>query len=120
MTGATIGKMAIIPNIIPFCLVNQRVGLFYPKHSKLCTPYLYVSCLRSDVQNEITTRGGGSAQPNISGQSIEEIEIPLLIPEIMNVYNSKYQNILDNIRHLLDENAKLNELKQLYLKKFFG
>ena len=35
-------------------------------------------------------------------------------------YEALFQSIQKKIKHLLDTNAKLNELKQLYLKKFFG
>ena len=120
MTGATIGKMALVPNLKSFCLVNQRVGLFYEAQQKECSPYLYASMLRQDVVNEIITRGGGSAQPNISGQSIEDISIPLVSDKKIAEFNNKYKHILLKMRHLLEANEKLHELKQLYLKKFFG
>lgn len=120
MTGATIGKMALVPNIAPYCLVNQRVGLFFPNGKSKCSPFLYASCLREDVSNDIIIRGGGSAQPNISGQSIEAIEIPMINATAIKLFDEKYGIILDSINKLIEINEKTKQLKQLYLKKFFG
>ena len=120
MTGATIGKMAIIPKTESYALINQRVGLFMPKDSKKCTPFLYASCMRNDVFSEIVTRGGGSAQPNISGQSIEDISIPLLNQTEIQRFNNKFNICLSTIQETLEINKKLYELKSLYLQKFFG
>lgn len=120
MTGATIGKMAIIPTTQPFVLINQRVGLFSPKNGRTCSPFLYASCKRNDVYNEIITRGAGSAQPNISGQSIEDIPIPLLKSTEIQTFNNKFDVCLLNTQKLLKINEKLVELKSLYLQKFFG
>ena len=35
-------------------------------------------------------------------------------------YKKRECVMIEKIKHLLITNAKLNELKQLYLKKFFG
>ncbi len=120
MTGATIGKMALVPKMKPFGLVNQRVGLFFPKKNNSCTPFLYASTQRNEIQKEIETRGAGSAQPNISGQSIESIKIPLVSNSLIDNFNNQYGYILEYIQNLIETNSKLNELKQLYLKKFFS
>lgn len=120
MTGATIGKMALVPKLKPFGLVNQRVGLFFSKKNNLCTPFLYASTQRNEIQKEIETRGAGSAQPNISGQSIENIKIPLVNSNLIDNFDNQYGCILEHIQNLIETNSKLNELKQLYLKKFFS
>ena len=39
--------------------------------------------------------------------------------ELLDFYN-KTNTFIKKIKHLLDTNAKLNELKHLYLKKFFS
>ena len=35
-------------------------------------------------------------------------------------FHNRTSPLMDKIKHLLDTNDKLNELKQLYLQKFFG
>ena len=76
MTGATLGKIAIVPQ--DGLLVNQRVGLFDLGSNPLNrAPYLYWMLQQDDVQNEIVTVGGDSAQANVSTSDIENIEIAM-------------------------------------------
>ena len=63
------------------------------------------------------------------GSVIKFLTKSMLYDDIFKISNSnekneKYEilsnNVQNKIKHLLDTNAKLNELKQLYLKKFFS
>ncbi len=75
MTGATLGKIAIISK--GCFLVNQRVGLFDLGDSPINTAaFLYVLLQQDFVQNDIFTVGGDSAQANVSNNDIEKISIP--------------------------------------------
>ena len=72
MTGAEVGKTGIIPNTKKELWLNQRVGLFQDniKNGK----YLALAYLNTYIGKRcIDFTATGSAQPNISGDGIENI-----------------------------------------------
>lgn len=75
MTGATLGKFAIVPQINEPLLVNQRVGKFFLGDNPIeKLPFLYCTLKQSEVITEIINRGQGSAQANGCSEScISEI-----------------------------------------------
>lgn len=75
MTGATTGKLGIVPDSCVNWLLNQRVGRFIPRSGKELEPK-YVYWLARGVQKRIFETAYGGAQPNISPTDIEEIEFP--------------------------------------------
>lgn len=116
MTGATIGKIAIVPELSETILVNQRVGMFDLGDNPLeKSPFLYFTLLQSYVMNEIHNNGGGSAQANISSTGIEEI--PLLLPEsdLINKFNNIGKSILNLVLSKIHENRLLIETKNVML-----
>ncbi|MEY3966159.1 MAG: hypothetical protein RL263_1328, partial [Bacteroidota bacterium] len=92
MTGATVGKYAIVPITDYPIYVNQRVGYFnlgVDPTQKL--PFLINSMNQSYFRNAIFTLANGAAQPNISNEQINSIQ--LLIPEVklINTFNQMFQ-----------------------------
>ena len=75
MTGATLGKFAIVPQINEPLLVNQRVGKFFLGDNPIeKLPFLYCTLKQSEVITEIINRGQGSSQANGCSEScISEI-----------------------------------------------
>ena len=69
---------------------------------------------------EICLRANGSVRQTVSYDSFYEIQIPLPDENDLIRYNNIYFKLQDVVTALKSENIKLNELKQLYLKKFFG
>ncbi len=80
MTGATVGKVGILPLTEKKHLLNQRVGVFKPKISHEPTPFLFTFFNSAEGRSQIANFAGGAAQPNISGNQIEGIKL-LLPPE---------------------------------------
>ena len=109
MTGE-IGRVGIVDEIN--CLLNQRVLKVY-NHSNSYT-YAY---LKSNY-NAISSISKGSVQQNLSTTDLNCLSIYHSINDIINF--KKYDLLFDKILKLKQENIKLNNLKQLYLKKFFG
>ena len=78
MTGATIGKFAMVPYSSEVLLVNQRVGKFFLGNNPVeKLPFIYCTLKQPEVYGEVVNRGQGSAQPNISAS--------LLIVIVLNV-----------------------------------
>ena len=114
MTGATLGKIAIVP--IDGYLVNQRVGLF-ELSEKQKAPFLYWTLQQDDIVNEILTVGGDSAQANVSNSDIEEIKLLYAPKEQLETFNTYAGYLLSQIILKQKANKKLTELQSLLLAK---
>ncbi len=113
MTGATIGKFALIPYTDKIMLVNQRVGIFKIEHSKL--PFLICSLGQPYFRESIFSVSHGAAQPNISNEQINNI--PLLYPkdEYINLFNKTLQSSYIKILKNKQENQHLSTLRDWLL-----
>ena len=114
MTGATLGKIAIVPK--DGYLVNQRVGLF-ELSEKQKAPFLYWTLQQDDIVNEILTVGGDSAQANVSNTDIEEIKLLYAPKEQLGTFNTYAGYLLSQIILKQKANKKLTELQSLLLAK---
>ena len=116
MTGATLGKIAIVPQ--NGFLVNQRVGLFdLGQHSLKRAPFLYWILQQDDIQKEILSVGGDSAQANVSNTNIESIEIVFAPDSYIDSFNQMGEILLKHIVILKKEIGIINELQSLLLAK---
>ena len=121
MTGATIGKFAMVPYSSETLLVNQRVGKFFLGDNSLeRLPFIYCTLKQPDVYYEIVNRGQGSAQPNISASDI--MSIPCVIPsnEVLNAFNDTVQPLFDLIISNQQANQYLSELRDSLLPKLMS
>jgi type I restriction enzyme S subunit len=118
MTGATIGKIGLVPKLNDTILVNQRVGMFDLGNKPTeKTAFLYFNLLTDFVQNEIKNVGGDSAQANISNGQIQEIEMLYPTNNLILNFNRIGKPIIETILLKINENQKLTELKELLLSK---
>ena len=96
MTGATVGKFAFIHKCENELLINQRVGLYdlgdFP-FSRLA--FLINSMKQEFFRHKIFQIAGGAAQPNISGEQLDNI--PLVIPHTK-LLNSKLINSINHVK----------------------
>ena len=121
MTGATIGKFAMVPYSSDTLLVNQRVGKFFLGNNPVeKLPFIYCTLKQPDVYYEIVNRGQGSAQPNISASDI--MSIPCVIPskEAINKFNETIQPLFDLIISNQRANQQLSELRDSLLPKLMS
>ena len=80
--------------------------------------YPYLRGLAKAIHFEKYTTG--SAQPQITIDNITNIEIDIPPIEYQKSFSNEVNPLLEKLDFIRLENEKLNELKQLYLKKFFG
>lgn len=121
MTGATIGKFAMVPYCTETLLVNQRVGKFFLGDNPVeKLPFIYCTLKQPDVYYEIVNRGQGSAQPNISAADI--MSIPCVIPtaDVLNTFNDTVQPLFDLIITNQQESQRLSELRDTLLPKLMS
>lgn len=121
MTGATIGKFAMVPYSSELLLVNQRVGKFFLGNNPVeKLPFIYCTLKQPEVYGEVVNRGQGSAQPNISASDI--MSIPCVIPsqDAINDFNNTSQPLFDLIIRNQRENQNLSELRNALLPKLMS
>ncbi|HHT9079068.1 TPA: restriction endonuclease subunit S [Flavobacterium psychrophilum] len=118
MTGATIGKIGLIPELNNTILVNQRVGMFELGNEPLNdAPFLYLYLLSDFVQNEIRNVGGDSAQANISNGQIENISMILPNKNLINDFNILMNSSFNTILNKIKENSLLEQVICVLLSK---
>ena len=108
LTGATIGKTALIKNLENFGLLNQRVAKLEKP-----TKFLYYSLLSKPIQEQIKLISNGSAQENISNKTIENFYIPFPSADqqvaITNFLDKKCEQIN---QFIADKKKLINLLKE--------
>ena len=112
MTGATAGKVGRIrcPKE-QVLLLNQRVAKFKPRN---INPDFFWSAISTPRYRTIFYGlGGGAAQPNMSGEQIEDVKIPYPPPTVQDRIASilsAYDDLIENNRRriqLLEQAARL-------------
>ena len=100
LTGATLGKTAIIRNVDKPMVQNYRVGYFEPKNIDVLNKlFLYYLLIGESVQNEILGFVNAGAQGNIGKADFEKISIVVpnavdeqkLISNKLSILDSKIQ-----------------------------
>ena len=121
MTGATIGKFAIVPHVDEILLVNQRVGKFFLGDNPLeKLPFIYCTLKQPEVVSEIINRGQGSAQPNISGNDIMSITCTYPDENIIAGFNNICRPYFEKIITNQYENTRLAAIRDALLPKLMS
>ena len=116
MTGATVGKYAIVPYTEKPLYVNQRVGYFnlgIKPEKKL--PFLINSLNQKYFRESVFTLASGAAQPNISNEQINNIQLLLPSKEIIELYNKVFEPYYSKILLNQKQNQELSSLRDWLL-----
>ena len=120
MTGATVGKVGLMPTSERAFYLNQRVGKFESKLGRGVTPLL-LSFFNSDkAQSSILNLAGGAAQPNISAKQIESIELTIPPETLLNTFLDETENLFSLRLNLVDQNFILTQARDLLLPKLMN
>ncbi len=121
MTGATIGKFAMVPIIDEPVLVNQRVGKFFLGDNPIDNlPFIYCQLKQDEIYNEIINRGQGSAQPNVSATDI--LNVACVIPPVEEIskFNATVKPMFESIINNQSESLRLSLLRDTILPKLMS
>lgn len=111
MTGATIGKFAIVPKSDVDLYINQRVGYFNLGNEPLNRlPFLINSLNMDYFRDAIYALSTGAAQPNISNEQINNINLLLPNEILIQKFN---QNLKSNYSLILNNQYENHQLTQL-------
>ncbi len=120
MTGATLGKIGLIPDSKISLYVNQRVGKFFLGENPITKlPYMYGLLRDTRVIEAIKNAGEGSAQPNVSPKGIMSIKIPYN-RDLINSYNAMLENSISMILDNIKESTVLSNLRDTLLPKLMS
>lgn len=119
MTGATVGKVGIMPRSNQPYYLNQRVGKFEFVGE---TSREFVFCLANTkhFRNQIENLAGGAAQPNISGKQIESIKVLRPSDKLLSFFSEQTHNLFEQRQLLVESNKKLAQARDLLLPKLMS
>jgi len=121
MTGATVGKIALVPKRNSCALVNQRVGKFFLGEKPLEKLGFICSILsKKEIFTEIVSTAHGSAQPNISPIQIKNIKIILPFKKYIDKYNKIVEPNFCKITENINQNEYLSNLRDTLLPKLMS
>lgn len=121
MTGATIGKIALVPYSDEQLVVNQRVGKFFLGNCPIeHVAFLYQTLQQNWVQELIImTAGSNAAQPNISSFDIEKIKV-IYNKAIVEDFNEKVSSNIKSILQLRKQNQNLIKQRDMLLSRLMS
>ena len=120
MTGATVGKVGLMPSSERSFYLNQRVGKFESKLDRDVTPLLLSFFNSEKTQSSILNLAGGAAQPNISAKQIESIELPIPQNTLLTTFLDETANLFSLRLNLIDQNFRLTQARDLLLPKLMN
>ena len=112
MTGATTGKIGMVPRCNETVVVNQRVGRFFLGENPISkAPFLFATLLYNRVIKHLQPDGtAGSAQDNLSADNIKDIAIVMPPKAVIDEYNTNHQ---PHINTIINNCAEIRTLRNL-------
>ncbi len=120
MTGATIGKIGLVPEVDNL-YINQRVGKIFPKEElKQPSPFLFCFYSQKSITDQIIAlSSSSSAQPNISGRQLESFEIKADI-NVINEFCEVTQPFFEKINSLYKQIDLLKQARNRLLPRLMN
>lgn len=119
MTGATVGKIGMMPKTETSFYLNQRVGIFKPK---IENAELFLFCFFNEptAKNAVESLASGAAQPNISGSQLESIKLYYPKLETITEFGISIKSHFELIWNLKEQNTKLREARDILLPRLMN
>ena len=109
------------PGLPIFIQINACVHdgwLIIRNFKKISPEYLYW-VLKKD-RNHLLSLGNGSIFTNLKTEILKTHEVPIFDDTTMESINTKFKKIIYTMKNLVENNNKLNNIKNILLKKYFG
>lgn len=121
MTGATVGKVGLVPKINKRIYLNQRVGLFRPfSENNNNIALVFSFFLTNDSQQQVFNLAQGAAQPNISGSEIGNIKLNIPESKLLSDFNKLVKLSIELIQTLYSKNQKLKAARDILLPRLMN
>jgi type I restriction enzyme S subunit len=120
MTGY-VGEVGLVPPSDNPPLLNQRVGKFVmAKPGTESLAFWYCTTRQPDFKAFVEARSHGTAQANVSGESIMEFPVVAPLAEILEAFNRDVQPLLDRVLSNHAESRTLATLRDALLPKLLS
>ncbi len=119
MTGAEVGKIGMVPDSDTPLWLNQRVGMFRERVDH-ANHFLYILLGFEEYQDILRNSALGSAQPNISATTIENIAVVLPPNDLIGDYGVITHDIFKRILSNVGESATLSSIRDGLLPKLIN
>jgi restriction endonuclease S subunit len=118
MTGATTGKIGIVPFCNEPVVVNQRVGKFFLGDKPIeKAPFLFSTLLYGRVICHLQPDGtAGSAQDNLSADNIKDVAIVIPKQTVIDTFNRQHIPHITTIMKNCSEIRRLTKLAETLLQ----
>jgi len=113
MTGATVGKVGIMPFSDKKFYLNQRVGKLITEN----TAFLNSFFNSTYGINQIVNIASGAAQPNISAQQILDIELVVPKQSVLQLFAQNFNKNISIVVNLQSQNQRLREARDILLPR---
>ncbi|MEN5378780.1 restriction endonuclease subunit S [Sphingobacterium kitahiroshimense] len=113
MTGATVGKVGIMPFSDKKFYLNQRVGKLITEN----TAFLNSFFNSTYGINQIVNIASGAAQPNISAQQILDIELVVPKQSVLQLFAQNFNKNISTVVNLQSQNQRLREARDILLPR---
>lgn len=117
MTGATVGKVGVVPITNIPCYLNQRVGRFLKYGEVDNTSFINCFFTIGSGLDHVMNIARGAAQPNISSSQILSIESVIPPIEILKEFSDIAINNAKEILNFQKQNQLLKEARDLLLPR---
>lgn len=120
LTGATIGKSAIIMDLKDNVLLNQRVGLLRAKTHNINVKFYYYLTKSKSFRFQIQINAMGKGQQNISPTDVSKIKIPKIPKHIQDQAVARIEPIEQEIKQLKSQIKQPQEIINKVFAREFG
>lgn len=111
MSGATTGKIGLVPKLAERAFLNQRVGKYEILDQKLIKPMFLRYLVTSPAYQKFALSGAwGAAQPNVSGKQLVDMWIALPSAEEQDVFSDRVGQAQALSVHALAASSSTNDL----------
>ena len=120
--GAKLGRVSLVGNGFPHekCCVNEHI--FILRTNEHCSQ-IYLYCWLKYIEKEFNYIGllnSNSAQPGINSSKVKRIPIAILPPQIMDVFESKANEIVNSILDAANMGQKCIEMSRFEKDQVFN
>ena len=118
MTGATLGKLGVVPEEFSGAYLNQRVGKLQISE-EVNRGFIYGICDSEFFLLELNKYIGEGAQGNISSDDLAKCLVPKISTEDTNTYGNKFDDISSTKDCLKKDISNLTSLQQSLIGQVF-
>ncbi|MFO1341539.1 MAG: restriction endonuclease subunit S [Burkholderiales bacterium] len=110
ITGASIGRCTVVPEVFGAANVNQHVCIIRPEVARLLPHYLNLVLQSPTIQDEIWFGENGSSREGLNFEQVGAFEIPVPPLAVQQTIASRARTDVFSVERLIEEKQQLIDL----------